>query len=479
MTALQIISLIVIGVHFGELIFQLLLLYYGERKILHVYFIAAFLGIISMLAFNNHFGIMATVWSGYDYSIIKYVLFFSLNIFIVSVNFIFAQLPRFRKSNKNIMFMFTGIVTALCVLYLFLGIDYHDILIAIDAGTQLMYLVYVMIHLIKTIRIDQPKTYMLLLLFLLYVIFIIVTSVYAATVSRERCWVHFMVGSIFPVSLSFVIAIRQFTSLIKGRNDTKSQIATDVAKRIDELQYSISSKDKFFSIIAHDLKSPISSIKTLSEIYSEEAVSSNDPHAKELAEAFRNSIDSLCSILDDLLNWARSQTGAMQFVPSYIDIGTLVENVKKNVYAVCSAKNIAMKVSINERDKLYGDANMLQTILRNLITNAVKYSYNDSLITLDFSAEGFYSIIKVTDNGVGMNKEELHNLFLIEKLSSRPGTNKEPGNGLGLIVCHEFVEKHNGTITVETEENLGTTFTIRIPYMRYMTISKEALKSGK
>ena len=202
--------------------------------------------------------------------------------------------------------------------------------------------------------------------------------------------------------------------------------------------------------------------------YSEEAAQSKDNHASELAMVLRDSVDGLCSLLDDLLSWARSQSGAMKFLPSYIDIETLVDNVKKVVNPICAAKNIALKVSIKDRDKLYGDQNMLQTVLRNLITNAIKYSYNDSYIKLDFSAEGFYSIIRVTDNGIGMNKNELNALFQLDKLTSRPGTNKEAGNGLGLIVCHDFVEKHGGTITVEAEEDLGTTFVIRIPFARYM-----------
>ena len=106
---------------------------------------------------------------------------------------------------------------------------------------------------------------------------------------------------------------------------------------------------------------------------------------------------------------------------------------------------------------------------RNLITNAVKYSYANSVIKLEFDTEGvYYSIIRVTDNGIGMSKDELKDLFQIDKLNTRPGTNREAGNGLGLIICHDFIEKHGGTITVETEEDFGTTFVVKIPYARYI-----------
>ncbi|MCR5454897.1 MAG: HAMP domain-containing histidine kinase, partial [Bacteroidales bacterium] len=206
---------------------------------------------------------------------------------------------------------------------------------------------------------------------------------------------------------------------------------------------------------------------------------SDDPHFTDLAKALRESIDSLCELLDDLLSWSRSKLGALQYEPMYIDIESLVEEAKQIVKPLCTAKNIAIKVSIKERDKLYGDQNMIKTILRNLLTNAIKYSYRDSFILLEFDAEGFYSVIRVTDNGIGMNKKELNEIFQLDKIVSKPGTNLEAGNGLGLIVCKEFVSKHDGTISVDAEENLGTSITVKIPYMRYMNMLKGNNKSGK
>jgi signal transduction histidine kinase len=344
--------------------------------------------------------------------------------------------------------------------------EYHDLIVAIIAGVQLVYLCYVLFHLLRTVDIHIMHSAVIPALFLLYIAFIVWTAVHALQ-NRNEIFTHFFVGAAFPVALSFIGGFRQYMTFLKVR-DGKSIITPEVTQRIDELEFANTSKDKFFSIIAHDLKSPIGSIKTISEIYSEEAAQSKDNHAVELAAALRESIDGLCALLDDLLTWSRSQSGALQFLPTYIDIETLVDNVKKVTKPLCDTKSIALKVSINERDKLYGDQNMLRTVLRNLITNAIKYSYNNSVIRLDFDVEGYYSVIKVTDNGIGMNKEELNDLFQLDKLTSRPGTNKEAGNGLGLIVCNDFVEKHGGTITVEAEEDLGTTFVVKIPYARYM-----------
>lgn len=455
------------GVLLAEMVFQLMLTFISTRKNLHLTFCAAFLSCIFILGFNKHFGMLHSLWpGGYEYGVIKYLLFVAINVFVMSVNFIFAVMPKFRKVSRRILFMLGIVVILVCILYSVTDDFYHDSIIAVIAGVQLVYLCYVMYHLIKTINPKIVSTYFIPALFVLYLAFIVWTAIHALQ-NRHEVFTHFFVGAMFPVLLSFVGGFRQYMSYVKVR-ESKSTITPEVAQRIEQLEFANTSKDKFFSIIAHDLKSPISSIKTLSEIYIDEAASSRDPHASELAAALRDSIDSLCVLLDDLLNWARSQTGAIKFVPSYIDIGTLVDNVKVIVKPMCATKNIDLKVSIRERDKLYGDANMLQTILRNLITNAIKYSFNDSVIKLDFDAEGFYSVIRITDNGIGMKKEDLDSLFQIDKMTSRPGTNKESGNGLGLIVCHEFVQKHNGTITVETEEELGTTFIVKIPFARYM-----------
>ena len=456
-----------IGVLIAELLFQLMLTSLSKRKNLHLIFCASFLSLIFVLGFNPHFG-MLKQWcpGGYDTNEAKSLLFAGVNIFVLCTNFIFVMLPKFRKVNRRILYSLCAIVLAVCVLYWLTPDEYNDIIVAVISTVQIVYLCFVLYHLYNAARKKIVGTLVIPIIFVLYLAFIVWTAIHALQ-NREEIYTHFFVGAFFPVALSFVGGFRQYMSFMKVR-ETKSTVAPNMMERIEQLEIANTSKDKFFSIIAHDLKSPISSIKTISELYSEEAAQSKDNHASELAMVLRDSVDGLCSLLDDLLSWARSQSGAMKFLPSYIDIETLVENVKKVVNPICAAKNIALKVSIKDRDKLYGDQNMLQTVLRNLITNAIKYSYNDSYIKLDFSAEGFYSIIRVTDNGIGMNKEELNALFQLDKLTSRPGTNKEAGNGLGLIVCHDFVEKHGGTITVEAEEDLGTTFVIRIPFARYM-----------
>ena len=467
-TNYEIVSLLIMGVLFGELLYQLMLIGISKRTKLHLLFCGSFLSLMFVLGFNPHFGMFQGWWpGGYDINATKGLLFAAVNIFVLCTNYIFALLPKFRKVNRRILYLLCSVVLAVCLLYWLTPDEYHDIIVAVIAGVQIVYLCYVMFHLLRTVHIEIFGTMVIPALFLLYIAFIVWTAIHALQ-NRNEIFTHFFVGAAFPVALSFIGAFRSYLNFIKMK-DAKSVITPEVTQRIDELEFANTSKDKFFSIIAHDLKSPIGGIKTISEIYSDEAAQSKDNHAVELAAALRESIDGLCMLLDDLLTWSRSQSGALQFLPTYVDIETLIDNVKKVTKPLCDTKSIALKVTINERDKLYGDPNMLRTVLRNLITNAVKYSYANSVIKLEFDAEGgYYSIIRVTDNGIGMSKDELNALFQIDKLNTRPGTNREAGNGLGLIICHDFIEKHGGTITVETEEDLGTTFVVKIPYARYI-----------
>ncbi len=452
----------------GEAIFHAILIFIGERKLLHTMYVLVFMSMALVLGYNHEYGLLASITPGYDYNSVwhMFVLYVAPNMYIVGTTFLFALMPRFRKVSHSLMVGLSATALAVGILLSVTGEAFRDVLLSINTGVLFAYYAYVMIHLIR-VNDDRIKgTATILVFFSCYVVFIVFTSILAFQQSTNL-WKYFMIGSVFPVILSFMMIFRRFHAMMQVTRNKDLTRSNELEKRMEELEYANDSKDKFFSIIAHDLKSPISSIKTLSEIYTEEAATVRDPHFTELATALRESIDSLCDLLDDLLSWSRSQIGAIQYMPSYIEIDDLVQNTKRILHPLCVAKNIEIKTTINDREKIYGDPNMVQTILRNLLTNAIKFSYSDSCILLDFSAEGFYSVIKVTDNGIGMSHEELSNLFKIDKIPARVGTNKESSNGLGLIVCHEFVQKHGGTIEVEAEEDLGTTVIVKLPFMRY------------
>lgn len=468
------------GVMFGEAIFHAILIFMVERKMLHITYVLVFVSMSLVLGYNDEYGLIAASTPSYDYNSVwhMFVLYVAPNMYIVGTTFLFALMPRFRKVNNTILIGLSATALAVGILLSITSEAVRNILLAVNTGVLFSYYAYVLIQLIR-VKDNRIKGSTLILSFFAVFVAFIVYVAYLAFIQSPDLWKIFMIGCVFPVMLSFVMIFRRFQSYLHATTNTNPvNFSSDLTKRMEELEYANDSKNKFFSIIAHDLKSPIGSIKTLSDIYVEEATTSRDPHAIDLALALRDSIDSLCDLLEDLLSWSRSQLGAMQYMPSYIQIDDLVEDTKRLLKPLYTAKGIGIKVTVNDRDKLYGDSNMLHTILRNLLTNAIKFSYCDSCVMVDFSAEGVYSVIKVTDNGIGMSREVLSNLFQIDKIPTRVGTNKESSNGLGLIVCHEFVEKHGGTIEVEAEEGLGTTIIVKLPFMRYMDIMKASHKKA-
>lgn len=458
----QYLSIIVTGSLLTLTIAHVFIFFVSQRKNLHALFVLASLSLIFILIFqvqSSEGGIFRNTNSDF----IRSMLFWCLNIYCVCIQYIFAVMPKYRHVNRRILTALAAIIMLVCVAYIIVDKPYKSLLRMLAAVFNVIYIGYVMYHIVRIIHIRNSNIIFIFVTYTLYTIFIIfvIFSNYHYE-SNSNCWINCSIGCIFLFVLSLLNSIRKFVN-IGNYSGIKNGIPTDLSKEIDYLEESNASKDRFISIIAHDLKTPISSIKTLSDIYMEESVLVNDVHSVELATAMRDSVDNLYKLLENLLTWSRTQLGTIQCNPQYIDISTLIKQVKNSVNLICVSKNISIKTSINGNDKIYADYNMLQTILRNLLTNAIKFSYADSYIELTFDSDQTDNIIIVSDNGVGMNSETLDSLFKIDKVNPTIGTRKEQGTGLGLILCNEFIKKHNGTITISAEEGLGTKIIVKLP----------------
>ncbi len=222
-------------------------------------------------------------------------------------------------------------------------------------------------------------------------------------------------------------------------------------------------KDKFFSIIAHDLKNPFNSIMGFSELLIEQIKENDLEGIDKYAEIIQQSSHNAMDLLTNLLEWSRSQTGHMEFNPEYLELNGLINNV------IALLENQAMQKSININKTtpkiltLKADKDMLSTILRNLISNAIKFTNTNGEIHINAEQKNNQTIIKIKDNGIGINKNTLNKLFRIEENISSKGTNNEKGTGLGLVLCKEFIEKHDGKIWAESEEGKGSSFYFSIP----------------
>lgn len=252
--------------------------------------------------------------------------------------------------------------------------------------------------------------------------------------------------------------------LQKRRLEHGIKIRTEeIVSKNEQLQYLNTTKDKFFHIIAHDLRNPFSGIYELSN-YIVDAYDELDEQTKfKLIQSIYSTTQNTFSLLENLLEWARTQTNAIDYNPELLNLRKLIQNTVEVSAAVCHSKNIQITYEADESIQFMGDRNMLTTVLRNLILNAVKYSFRDESIHIDGIISDRFVKVSVIDHGTGINPKRMEELFKITQKSSVRGTENEKGTGLGLILCKEFIEKHNGTISVESVVSRGSTFWFQIP----------------
>jgi len=222
-------------------------------------------------------------------------------------------------------------------------------------------------------------------------------------------------------------------------------------------------KDKFFNIVAHDLKNPFTSLIGSSELLFRNIDQLDNEKIKTLALILNDASKSGYAILQNLLDWSRSQTGLLKFNPETINLRQLVDEHILNLEQISSNKEIKIHSKVKDDMFIYGDKNMIKTVLRNLLANAVKYSYRSGKVIVDATVNDSEVIVSVKDNGIGIPEENIDKIFRIDAKYSVPGTENEQGTGLGLKLCKEFAEKQGGKIWVESIENKGSEFKFSVP----------------
>jgi PAS domain S-box-containing protein len=266
---------------------------------------------------------------------------------------------------------------------------------------------------------------------------------------------HFVISVFSPYKGYFATVFSDITS----RKQSEDYLRESEA-RLRELN---ATKDKFFSIIAHDLRSPFNSILGLSTMMVEQARENDFEGMSEYAEIIRTSSQHAMNLLMNLLEWSRSQTGRIEFSPEYIDVFNQINEVSQLLVESANQKSIAILKQIPRNTLVFADKAMLGIILRNLISNAIKFSHPGGEITISAEKKDLELLIEVEDHGVGIKHQGLEKLFRIDQTYSTLGTQNEMGTGLGLILCKEFVEKHGGRIWVESEPGKGSKFSFAIP----------------
>jgi signal transduction histidine kinase/ligand-binding sensor domain-containing protein len=265
------------------------------------------------------------------------------------------------------------------------------------------------------------------------------------------------------VSTGILIITTIILSRFRQLQNQKVLLEKSVLSKTAELNELNASKDKFFSIIAHDLKSPFNTIIGFSDILIEEVTAGDIAKGNEYARRIHSSAVQTFRLLENLLEWANSQTGKISYNPSPVNLDELFKEDFGTLNDMAIRKNIELKPFIPEKLMVLADRNMIKTVFRNLISNAIKFTPKNGKVEVNALTNDKYAEIAVSDNGIGMSKEIIAKLFRIDANLLTPGTENEKGTGLGLFLCKEFVEKHGGKIWVESESGKGSVFKFLLP----------------
>lgn len=241
-------------------------------------------------------------------------------------------------------------------------------------------------------------------------------------------------------------------------------VEEEIKRKNEELQLLNAEKDKFFSVIAHDLRSPFNNLLGFTQLMAEELPTMTLKEIQKIAGSMRESAINLYDLLENLLEWSRLQRGVTTYSPSSVSLMSKISEDLDSTSELAAKKEIDISYDVPEDLIVYADENMLASILRNLSSNAVKFTPKGGNVILNAKPiPNNFVEISVKDTGIGMNKEMVENLFQLGINTSRKGTDKEPSSGLGLIICKEFIEKQGGKIWVESQKGKGSTFYFTLP----------------
>ncbi len=266
------------------------------------------------------------------------------------------------------------------------------------------------------------------------------------------------------------LTIRKLQQQLQAQNDlladknalleTRNLLLKERNDRLKELN---ASKDKFFSIIAHDLRNPFASLLGFTRFAVETIEDFSPDELREMICGIHESSEHFYALLENLLTWSRAQRGMMTYHPTQLDLKPIVDHVVKLFVSHAEKKQISLSSSLRQKVLVYADSDMVNAIIRNLISNALKFTEARGTVNISATQNNHCVEISVADTGIGICKEDLPKLFQIDSRIKYLGTAGEEGTGLGLILCKEFLEQSGGSIEVESEEGKGSVFRFKLP----------------
>ena len=470
---------LVLGVFFGLMLVMglyNLVLYFSLRDKAYLLYVAVvFFNILTTLAINGlgeeYFW---TESPGLDDQI--YITFAGISMaFSSRFAAVFLRLKETHKRLNQLMWLLVALSLLMTLLSLVLPLNQF-----IGFARWLVLLsfpLYIVSGFVIYRRGFKPALFYIIA-WLPYILGIIIRTLHGADWFPDSPWVYYSVeagGALELVLLSFALADRirsmrkeltekelekeQFKT--KLLQDQKEVLEKTVDERTKELREANATKDKFFSIIAHDLRSPMIGLQGVGQKLEYFIRKERPEKLLEMGRKIDQSIDQLNHLLNNLLNWATSQIGGVPHHPDQTDLVALVNENIELYKSLAESKEVSVTNDI-EILSAHVDANAISTVIRNLLSNAIKFSPNGGKVLISGHESDDFSQITISDEGEGMDKSRLKSLFTADLKSSR-GTDREKGFGLGLKLCKEFVEQNRGEIAVQSTPGQGTTFTISLP----------------
>ncbi len=270
--------------------------------------------------------------------------------------------------------------------------------------------------------------------------------------------------------MRFINREKERNSILEQNNKKLSEEITHrrqalraLTKSEKDLKEANSTKDTFFSIIAHDLKNPIGSFKNILELLVQDYDEMDEEDKLEFLTLMNDSAKNLYELLENLLDWSRTQTGSLSVSPEPFHLKNITEDVISLLNMNAKNKNIDLICEVSDDLMVFADINSVNTVIRNLVSNSIKFTERDGTISIVAEERGDDILIKVKDTGIGMSGEDIEKAFKIEEHHTTKGTENESGTGLGLILCREFIQKNNGELWIESEQWKGTCVCFTLP----------------
>lgn len=469
-----------LGVFFGLMIIMAiynLLLYFSLKDKAYLLYVATtFFSILTAIS-TNKLGdqFLWPSYKGLDSWI--YITFAGFSIFFSSrFASVFLKLKENHKRLDKLMWVIALLSLLLSMMSLFLTLEevtpFGRWLVLISFPTYIGVAIYA-----HKKGLKQAKYY--IIAWIPYVLGLVIMTMIGARWLPNNNFLHYSMeigGALEIMLLSFALAYRikimrveiaekelekeQFKT--KLLEDQKIFLEKKVKERTTELSIANSTKDKFFSIIAHDLRSPMIGLQGVGEKLAYYIKKEKKEKLLQIGGQIDTSIDQLNHLLNNLLNWASSQTGSIPHHPKTIAVAPLIAENVALYKSLAEAKGVKIKNTIKSGN-LFVDSNALSTIIRNLLSNAIKFTRENSLVLISFQESITHFNISITDEGQGISLKKAENFFEKINFETQSGTSGEKGFGLGLLLCKEFTEMNLGTISLKTEVNQGATFTISFP----------------